>query len=312
MKDKPKKGSGRKSGVAGTQTRNQKQAMEAPVAASTRRGNSGGDLLTPGTRKPPPESLGSSKSKCKRSLLKRRQNSGRKIGSSGGKKAKVNAGGTSPKTAVGGGGLMTKAAAARVSQKYQNTSPTRTMTQLKITGSGGKLVSREALMLDQDILLTEEIYENGPPVGQQDHYFHYTVTGFDSTSKKFTLTYAKKHIHKSGHDWKSLPDEDEDVMENVSFDHVRKGVQRYKEALQRVIQHKARDMAVTKAALSVEVEEAVELKASDIDMSDLNAAALGNKIKGWHSMDVIEVSYHICIEWLSCTILVIYLIIYCS
>ena len=316
-KDKQKKGSGRKSGVTGTptsscQTRNQKQAMDAPVAASTRRGNSGGGLLTPGKRNPPPESLGSSKSKSKPSLLKRKQNSGSKIGSSGGKKAKVNAGGTSPKTAVGGGGLMTKAAAARVSQKYQNKSPTRTMTQLKITGSGGKLVSREALMLDQDILLTEEIYENGPPVGQEDHYFHYTVTGFDTTSKKITLTYAKKHIHKSGHDWKSLPDEDEDVMENVSFDHVRKGVQRYKEALQRVIQHKARDMAVTKAALSVEVEEAVELKASDIDMSDLNAAALGDKIKGWHSMDVIEVSYHICIEWLSCTIFVIYLMIYFS
>ena len=207
---------------------------------------------------------------------------------------------------------MTKAAAARASQKYQNRSSPRTMTQLKITGSGGKLVSREALMLDQDILLTEEIYENGPPVAQEDHYFHYTVTGFDTTSKKITLTYAKKHIHKSGHDWKSLPDEDEDVMENVSFDHVRKGVQRYKEALQRVIQHKARDMAVTKAALSVEVEEAVELKASNIDMSDLNAAALGDKIKGWHSMDVIEVSYHICIECLSCTIFVIYLMTYIS
>ena len=79
-----------------------------------------------------------------------------------------------------------------------------------------------------------------------------------------------------------------------------------------MIQHKARDMAVTKAALSVEVEEAVELKARDIDMSDLNAAALGDKIKGWHSMDVIEVSYHICIECLSCTIFVIYLMTYIS
>ena len=110
--------------------------------------------------------------------------SGSKSDSSVGKKMpRTMRGGVSPKTAVGGGGLMTKAAAARVSQKYQNKSPTRTMTQLKITGSGGKLVSREALMLDQDILLTEEIYENGPPVGQEDHYFHYTVTGFDTTSK---------------------------------------------------------------------------------------------------------------------------------
>ena len=271
--------------------------------------------MTPGQRnpgqcKPPPESLGSTKSKAKPSSVKRKPNSGSKIVRSGGEKSKVNGGGTSPKTAVGGGGIMTKAAAAQASQKYQNRSPPRTMTQLKITGSGGKLVSREALMLDQDILLTKEIYENGPPVAQEDHYFHYTVTGFDTTSKKITLTYAKKHIHKSGHDWKSLPDEDEDVMENVSFDHVRKGVQRYKEALQRVIQHKARDMAVTKAALSVEVEEAVELKASDVDMSDLNEAALGDKVKGWHSMDVIEVSYHICIECLSCTIFVIYLMTY--
>ena len=77
-------------------------------------------------------------------------------------KVKGQWGGTSPKTVVGGGGIMTKAATARALQKYQNRSPPRTMTQLKITGSGGKLVSREALMLDQDILLTEEIYENGP------------------------------------------------------------------------------------------------------------------------------------------------------
>ena len=46
-KDKQKKGLGRKSGVVDTptfscQTRNQKRAMDAPVAASTRRGNLGG------------------------------------------------------------------------------------------------------------------------------------------------------------------------------------------------------------------------------------------------------------------------------
>ena len=57
-----------------------------------------------------------------------------------------------------------------------------------------------------------------------------------------------------------------------------------------MIKHKMRDMAVTKAALSVAVEEVVELKASDVDMSDLNEAALGDKQKGWHSMDVILVS----------------------
>ena len=45
-----------------------------------------------------------------------------------------------------------------------------------------------------------------------------------------------------------------------------------------MIKHKMRDMAVTKAALSIEVEEAVELKASDVDMSDLNEAALDDKV----------------------------------
>ena len=35
-----------------------------------------------------------------------------------------------------------------------------------------------------------------------------------------------------------------------------------------------RNMAVIEAALSVEVEETVEMKASDADMSDLNEAAL--------------------------------------
>ena len=77
---------------------------------------------------------------------------------------------------------MRKAATVRVSQKYQNKSPTITMTQLKITGGGRKLVSEEALMRDQDILLTKEIYKNGPPVAQEDHYFRYIVTGFDTTS----------------------------------------------------------------------------------------------------------------------------------
>ena len=79
-------------------------------------------------------------------------------------------------------------------------------------------------------------------------------------------------------------------MENFSFEHVRQGVQRYKEALQRVIKHNMRDMAVTKATLLVEVGEAVEVKPSGIDMSDSNEAALGDKQKGWLSMVVILVS----------------------
>ena len=78
-------------------------------------------------------------------------------------------------------------------------------------------------------------------------------------------------------------------MENVSFDHVRHGVQHQNEALQQVIKDKMRDMAVTKAASSVEVEEAVELKASDVNMSELNEAALGDKHKGLNSMEVIMV-----------------------
>ena len=64
---------------------------------------------------------------------------------------------------------MTKAATARDSQKYQNKTLPRTMTQLKITGSGGNIVSKEALILDQGILPTEESYENGPPVAQENH-----------------------------------------------------------------------------------------------------------------------------------------------
>ena len=68
-------------------------------------------------------------------------------------------------------------------------------------------------------------------------------------------------------------------MENLSFDHVKLGVQRYKEALQQMIKHKMRDMTVTKATLSVEVEETTELKASDVDMSDLNETAPGVKVK---------------------------------
>ena len=136
-------------------------------------------------------------------------------------------------------------------------------------------------MLDQDILITEEIYENGPPVAQENHYFHYTVTGFDTTNKTITLTYAKKHIHKDGHNWKSLPDEEEDVMENVSFGHVKDRVQHCKEALSRVINHKLKDMAVTIAALSVKVDEAVEFKASDVDRSDLDEAIISDKRRGF-------------------------------
>ena len=63
------------------------------------------------------------------------------------------------KSAVGGEGFLTKAASARVSKKYQNKTPPKTMPQLKTTGSGGKFVSKEVLMIDQDILLTKEVYE---------------------------------------------------------------------------------------------------------------------------------------------------------
>ena len=91
---------------------------------------------------------------------------------------------------------MTKAAAVWVPQKYQDKTCPETMTQLKITGSGGKLVSNEVLMTDQDVLLMEENYEKGPLVAQKNHYFRYNVSGFDTTKENHPHLRQETHSQR--------------------------------------------------------------------------------------------------------------------
>jgi len=148
-------------------------------------------------------------------------------------------------------------------------------------------------MMDQDVLLTDEIYKNGAPEGQEDHFFHYQVTAYDSKSKKFTLDYQDRHIKDDGVVWVYLSDDESSggKMNGVSFKTVTDGVERYKDAMRRVNNHVERDNEVTREALRMEVEGSRQPKPSEIDMSDLDFAATLDKKKGWNSMQVNEVRY---------------------
>ena len=128
---------------------------------------------------------------------------------------------------------MTKAASMHVAHKYRNkNTPKKTLEQLKLTGSGDTPVSSQALMIDQDVLLTTNIYDTGTPEGQEDHNFHCIVAGFCSTNKKFTFQYCDHHNNEEELDWIHLLDDEDDgdiiMTDGVYFKTVREGVEWYK------------------------------------------------------------------------------------
>jgi hypothetical protein len=82
--------------------------------------------------------------------------------------------------------------------KRSASSPTRkksaqkTGKQSSLLGDGDKFIqririSKEALLIDKDILLGEEIYGNRVPEDMVGKLFHYQVTGYDSRTKKLLL-----------------------------------------------------------------------------------------------------------------------------
>ena len=63
---------------------------------------------------------------------------------------------------------------------------------LCLLGDGDKFIqririSKEALLIDKDILWGEEIYVNQVPEDMVGKLFHYQVTGYDSRTKKLLL-----------------------------------------------------------------------------------------------------------------------------
>ena len=83
--------------------------------------------------------------------------------------------------------------------KKSVSSPSRKKKSAKIKGKQSSLlghgdkfiqrirISKEALLIDKDILLGEEIYGNRVPEDMVGKLFHFQVTAYDSRTKKILL-----------------------------------------------------------------------------------------------------------------------------
>ena len=100
-------------------------------------------------------------------------------------------------------------------------------TQLSIAGDGDKFVkritvSKEALLMDKDILLDEGIYGENVPEEMVGKLFHYQITGYDGRSKRFTAQYRNRMIDKDGASWEHQ-DGDRETMESLVLELVERG-----------------------------------------------------------------------------------------
>ena len=83
-------------------------------------------------------------------------------------------------------------------------------------------ISKEARLIDKDILLGEEIYENAVPEDMIGKLFHYQITGFDRQTKKFSAQYKNRMIDDDGSSWE-FQDGDRESMGNLDLVSVERG-----------------------------------------------------------------------------------------
>jgi hypothetical protein len=102
-------------------------------------------------------------------------------------------------------------------------------------------------------------------------------------------------IEENGHEWKVL-DREREPLDDLTHYHVKDGFELYNRALGRINAHKFEKTAVAKAVLEKKsAGPKSALTEADIDMSDLEAAAVLDTKNGWKSQLVLDVSVYLCI-----------------
>ena len=154
-------------------------------------------------------------------------------------------------------------------------------------------LNQPSLMLEKLICLKDDIYGANPPPDVAGHHFVYKIVAYDAEKKKFRANFQLRMIEEDGHHWKVL-DGEREPLGDLSHEHVKDGLELYNRALGRVRAYEYEKTAVAKAALEKKSSsQKSTLTEADVDMSDLEAAALLNTKKGWRSQEVLDVSVFI-------------------
>ena len=147
-----------------------------------------------------------------------------------------------------------------------------------------------SLMLDKLICLTDSIYGDNVPEDLQGFHFVYKIVAYDSECNRLKATYQLCMIEEDGCEWKVL-DGERETMENLTYDHVKDGLELYNKAIGRINAHEYEKTAAVQESLKRKSSvSGTAQKEEDVDMSDLDETALKAK-DGWKSLSVLEVSF---------------------
>ena len=142
------------------------------------------------------------------------------------------------------------------------------------------------IFVHSPLLLTGKIYPNGPPEKFIGHYFRYVVSSYSTTTKKFELTYECQTIQEDGLSFEIDEGGIHETMLHVRVAIVRKGVDLFEKAITRINAHTREHQSVVLKSLQPKLEKCII--ASEVDLSDIDAAAEMDPTKGWMSEEVVK------------------------
>ena len=162
--------------------------------------------------------------------------------------------------------------------------------QVKLLGAGGwvQTFKREPTLVDQEVLMTDAIYEGKVPEEMKGMLFHYTVTNYDHAKNRFELTYRKKYISKEGITWISDDSSEREKLPKVTLESVDRGIKLFNIQYSKIKTYELEKEKVAKELLKEKEGE----EDNELDFTDLDDAAASDP-KGWRGESVIELEFEL-------------------
>ena len=110
-------------------------------------------------------------------------------------------------------------------------------------------ISDPALLIDHHVSLTDKIYKLGVPEKYQGHLFRYVVTGYDSNTNKFDLTYDAQTVPENGHAFHIDEGAPRETLEKVELETVQKGLELFLNKSNEVNSHSKKETDVIRQSL---------------------------------------------------------------
>ena len=130
-----------------------------------------------------------------------------------------------------------------------------------------------------DVLLTDDIYPNGPPAAAQGKFFHYHVMsytgGVNATDEQatYTLRYENRMIDPEGFEWISFAAAEtgslRDEMTGVKYVDVVSGAKRFGTAISRITTKNLEEEEKIKSTLEA-AKSANKTNKGEVDVSDID------------------------------------------